>query len=220
MGLRVANWYPASSRRDGVLRTVTDRSTKISGTASEGKAADLGFVRELVMMTRAVFASPVGKTLVLLMIAVILVVIATAYGQIRLNRWNKPFYDALSRRDLRDFLFELGVFFLIAGCLLVLNVAQRWLSETLQVKLREGLVQTLLEEWMRPRRAFWLANSGAMGVNPDQRMHEDARHLTELSADLGIGLLQAAILFGSFAGILWGLSGDFSFSIGDRDYAI
>src|SRR5271169_6961465 len=148
------------------------------------------------MMTRAIFASPVGKTLVLLVIAVILVIIATAYGQIRLNRWNKPFYDALSRRDLRDFLFQLGVFFLIAGCLLVLNVTQRWLAETLQVKLREGLVKNLLEDWMQPRRAFWLANSGTMGVNPDQRMHEDARHLTELSADLGIGLLQAAILFG------------------------
>ena len=207
-------------RRDRVLRTVTDRSTKISGDAPPGAAADLGLVRELVMMTRAIFASPVGRTLVLLVIAVILVVIATAYGQIRLNRWNKPFYDALSRRDLRDFLFQLGVFFLIAGCLLVLNVAQRWLAETLQVKLREGLVQNLLQEWMRPRRAFWLANSGAMGVNPDQRMHEDARHLTELSADLGIGLLQAAILFGTFAGVLWGLSSDFDFRLGDRDYAI
>ena len=203
-----------------MLRTVTDRSTKISGNASQGAAAHLGLVRELVMMTRATFASPVGKTLLLLVIAVILVIIATAYGQIRLNRWNKPFYDALSRRDLRDFLFQLGVFFLIAGCLLVLNVAQRWLAETLQVKLREGLVQSLLQDWMRPRRAFWLANSGAMGVNPDQRMHEDARHLTELSADLGIGLLQAAILFGTFAGVLWSLSSDFGFRIGDRDYAI
>ena len=203
-----------------MLNTMADRSTKSSSAAPPGAAAHLGLVRELVMMIRATFASPVGRTLVLLGIAVILVVIATAYGQIRLNRWNKPFYDALSRRDLRDFLFELGVFFLIAGCLLVLNVAQRWLAETVQVKLREGLVQNLLQEWMRPRRAFWLANSGAMGVNPDQRMHEDARHLTELSGDLGIGLLQAAILFGTFAGVLWGLSSNFSFSIGDRDYAI
>ena len=27
-----------------------------------------------------------------------------------------------------------------------------------------------------------------MGSNPDQRIHEDARHLTELTADLGIEL--------------------------------
>jgi putative ATP-binding cassette transporter len=82
------------------------------------------------------------------------------------------------------------------------------------------LVHNLLREWMRPRRAFWLANSGAIGVNPDQRMHEDARHLTELSADLGVGLLQASILFATFAGVLWGLSSEFSFRFGDRDYTI
>ena len=45
-----------------------------------------------------------------------------------------------------------------------------------------------------------------MGVNPDQRMHEDARKLCELTADLATGLLQASILFASFAGVLWVLS--------------
>jgi vitamin B12/bleomycin/antimicrobial peptide transport system ATP-binding/permease protein len=199
---------------------VTDRPRKISGSASKVEAADLGLMRQLVMTIRAIFASPVGKTLTVLVAAIVLVIIATAYGQIRLNRWNKPFFDALSRRDLRDFLYQLGVFFLIAGFLLVLNVVQRWLTETLQVKLREGLVRSLLQDWMLPRRAFWLANAGTMGVNPDQRIHEDARKFCELSADLGIGLLQASILFGTFAGVLWVLSSDFSFRIGDLDYAI
>ena len=172
------------------------------------------------MMIRVIFASPVGKALTMLVASLLLVISATAYGQIRLNRWNKPFFDALSRRDLRDFLFELGVFCVIAVCLLVLNVAQRWLAETLQVKLREGLTRSLLTDWMLPRRAFWLANSGTMGVNPDQRIHEDARKLCELSADLGIGLLQASILFGTFAGVLWVLSSDFALRFGGQDYPI
>jgi len=73
---------------------------------------------------------------------------------------------------------------------------------------------------MLPRRAFWLANAGQMGVNPDQRIHEDARKLCELSADLGVGLLQASILFLTFAGVLWVLSNDFIFRIGDRDYTV
>jgi putative ATP-binding cassette transporter len=180
----------------------------------------LGLMHQLATITRAIFASPVGKTLVTLVAALVVDIVATAYGQIRLNRWNKPFYDALSRRDLRDFFYELGVFFLIAGCLLVLNVVQRWLVETLQLKLREGLVRSLLRDWMLPRRAFWLANAGTMGVNPDQRIHEDARKLCELSADLAVGLFQASILFGTFAGVLWVLSSGFTFRLGDHDYAI
>jgi vitamin B12/bleomycin/antimicrobial peptide transport system ATP-binding/permease protein len=180
-----------------------------------------GLMRQLGMMMRGLRGSTVARTLVLMVIAIVVVVVVTAYGQIRLNRWNKPFYDALSRRDLRDFLAQLGVFFIIAAILLVLNVVQRWLVEMLKVKMREGLVQDLLKDWMLPRRAFWLANAGGpMGVNPDQRMHEDARKLCELSADLGTGLLQAGILFGTFAGVLWVLSSDFSFRFGERDYGV
>jgi putative ATP-binding cassette transporter len=59
-----------------------------------------------------------------------------------------------------------------------------------------------------------------MGVNPDQRMHEDARHLTELSADLGIGLLQSSILLVTFVAVLWSLSNDFVFHLRDRHFAI
>lgn len=185
------------------------------------EAAQLSLLRQLGQMRQALVGSPVGGRLVVLSIALFVILVATAYSQIRLNSWNKPFYDALSRRDLRDFLLQLGVFFVLAGLLLVLNVVQRWFVETLKIKLREGLVGDLLKLWMLPRRAFWLANAGGpMGVNPDQRMHEDARKLCELTADLGTGLLQATMLFATFAGVLWLLSADFALRIGDVDYAV
>ncbi len=198
-----------------------DRSAEIArGSAKAEEAAQARLVPQLRDMARALLASRVGNTLVVLAAAIFVIVLATAYAQIRLNGWNKPFYDALSRRDIHEFLVQLGVFFIIAGSLLVLNVVQRWLGETLKVKLRDGLVRDLIRDWMAPRRAFWLANAGPIGVNPDQRMHEDARHLCELSADLGIGLLQAAILFVTFAGVLWVLSRGFAFHIAGRDYPI
>ena len=202
------------------MSTEKQPSREISGTFSEGEAAHMGVARQMGLIIRTIFGSPVGKRVVVLVAVTVLVVAATAYGQIRLNGWNKPFFDALSRRDLRDFLYQLGVFFLIAGFLLALNVAQRWLVETLELRLREGLVLSLLQDWMLPRRAFWLANAGQMGVNPDQRIHEDTRKLCELSADLGVGLLQASILFLTFAGVLWVLSNDFIFRVGDRDYTV
>ena len=163
------------SKRGKVLGTVKERSTEIPSTSPEGESAHLGLGRQVALIARTIFGSPAGKAVMVLLATMILIVAGTAYGQIRLNGWNKPFYDALSRRDLRDFLYQLGVFFLIAGFLLALNVAQRWLIETLELKLRQGLVLGLLHDWMLPRRAFWLANAGTMGVNPDQRIHEDAR---------------------------------------------
>jgi ABC-type uncharacterized transport system fused permease/ATPase subunit len=196
-------------------------ASEATAKAAAEEAAASGFVRQMGMMMRALHSSPAHKSLIVLAVSIIVVVVVTSYGQIELNRWNKPFFDALSRRDLRDFVYQLGVFLVIACVLLVLNVAQRWLVEMLKVKLREGIVHDLLQDWMLPRRAFWLANAGSpMGVNPDQRMHEDARKLCELSADLGAGLLQAGILFGIFAGVLWSLSSGFSVRFHDRDYEI
>ncbi len=154
---------------------------------------------QLLALTRANLAGRVGKIIITLMAASFAVIGATAYVQIRMNLWNKPFYDALSRRDLHDFMVQLGVFFILAAWLTVLNVAQRWVGETLKLRMREALAQDLLEHWLQPRRAFWLANSGSMGENPDQRMHEDARHLCELTADLGMALLQSTILLISFS---------------------
>src|SRR5882724_13634919 len=97
--------------------------------------ANSRLVPQLGMMVRALWAAPVRNTLSLLSGSLFLVIAVTAYGQIRLNSWNQPFYDALSRLDFSQFLVQLGVFGLIAGTLLVLNVAQRCLVETLKLRL-------------------------------------------------------------------------------------
>ena len=154
-------------------------------------------------MLRVLIASPVATKLALLTASVVFVIIATVYGQIRLNSWNQPFYDALTHRDFPKFFTQLGVFAEIAGALLVLNVAQRWLAEMITLKLREGLMGDLVREWLKPRRAFRLSSAGPIGINPDQRMHEDTRHLCELSSALAIGCFQASTLLLTFLSVLW-----------------
>ncbi|MBS0613833.1 MAG: ABC transporter ATP-binding protein/permease [Proteobacteria bacterium] len=194
--------------------------TQPNEAAEYEDSIDNALIPQLRMMFRALLASPVRNALLALGTLLVVVVAGVAYGQNRLNTWNKPFYDALSRHDLREFLHQLTVFGVIAGSLLVLNVAQRWLGETLKLKLREGLMSDLVGIWLQPRRAFRLASAGTIGINPDQRMHEDARHLTELSADLGIGLLQSSILLGTFVSVLWVISEGFSLVISGHAISI
>ncbi|HEY4192396.1 MAG TPA: ABC transporter ATP-binding protein/permease [Mesorhizobium sp.] len=169
---------------------------------------------------QALAGSPIRGKLMFFGAAIIAIIVATSGGQILLNRWNAPFYDALQRRDLPDFLHQLVIFAEIAGALLVLNVGQTWLNQTIRLRLREALTLDLIDQWMRPRRAFLVAKAGAIGVNPDQRMQEDAGHLADLTTGLGIGLLQSLILLASFVGVLWTLSSGFIFHFDGHSLAI
>lgn len=184
-------------------------------------AVEASSLRDQVATIRqALRGSPVRKTLLWMSVGIMAVIIATSIGQVLLNRWNQPFYDALARRDMAAFLHQLLVFAAIAGGLLVLNIGQTWLNQMIRLKLREALTVDLIDQWMRPARAFRLANAGAIGVNPDQRMQQDAAHLSDLSTDLGVGLLQSCILLVSFVGVLWQLSSGFVFHIGGTSLAI
>ncbi|MCI0466702.1 MAG: ABC transporter ATP-binding protein/permease [Beijerinckiaceae bacterium] len=172
------------------------------------------------MMVRTFWDSPGRNKLFLLGIGVCAVVALTAYAQIELNAWNKPFYDALSLKDFKEFMFQLLVFTVLAGALLTLNVAQAWLREMTKLKLREGLTHDLFDQWLVPKRAFRLSTAGEIGENPDQRIHEDARHLVDLSTDLGIGLLQATLLLACFITVLWNVSDSITFTVFGVSFAL
>src|ERR1700724_1709377 len=207
-------------------KTKTGSSSDRPGQSSEAFAtadeveAGRRLRPQMWMLLRTLWASPERTKIVLLGVALVAVIGATAFGQVKLNAWNQPFYDALSHKNLHGFLRQLAVFCVIGGGLLVLNVAQAWLNQMTKLRLREGLVRDLFDEWLKPRRAFQLVNAGEMGTNPDQRIHEDARHLTELSADLGIGLLQSSLLLGSFTGVLWMLSQNVTFHVSGRNFSV
>jgi putative ATP-binding cassette transporter len=168
-------------------------------------------IRDLVHQCReflfVLWRSPGRRSLTLLIVGIVTVTCATAAAQVDLNAWNRPFYEAIEERSVPAFLDQLLVFTVIAACLLVLNVAQAWLREMIKLKSREWLTRDLFGEWLKRGQSTRLARAGEVGVSPDQRIHEDARRLTELSSDLGVGLLQATLLLLSFLGVLWKISG-------------
>jgi putative ATP-binding cassette transporter len=168
----------------------------------------------------ALCASRYRGRLALLAAGIVIVLCANAVGQIRLNAWQGDFFDALEQRHLGIFGSQLLVFGAIVGGLLVLVVAQTWLKEMLQVRLREWLTHDLLDRWLAPKRAYLLAHAGDIGVNPDQRVHEDTRHLIDLSTDLAVRMLQASLLLISFIGVLWVLSEQVVFVVGARSFTI
>jgi putative ATP-binding cassette transporter len=174
----------------------------------------------LFLLIKALRASAHWSPLGLLAAALLVVIVCTTIAQVRLNAWNQPFYDAIADKDLHAFLVQIGVFAVIASVLIALNAAQTWLHETTKLRLRNWLTSDLLREWLKPRRPVRIVWSGDIGINPDQRIHEDARHLSELSADLAIGLTQSGLLLVSFLGVLWVLSEQITLPIAGQHVTI
>ncbi|MBB3463658.1 ABC transporter ATP-binding protein/permease [Rhizobium sp. BK377] len=181
---------------------------------------DLSLTYRLGVMFSAFWNSQVRGKVVGLAILLVLIILATAYGQVILNEWNAPFYDSLERRDLGEFFRQLEVFAMIAGALLLLNVLQAWLNQMTALYMREGLSRDLVDQWFKRKRALKLSTIGIIGVNPDQRLHEDSRNLAESTTNLALGLLQSTILLVSFIGVLWELSSGFIFRISGYNFTI
>ncbi|MGH6945577.1 MAG: ABC transporter ATP-binding protein/permease, partial [Geminicoccaceae bacterium] len=177
-------------------------------------------VAQLRSLLRALGSSTYRRRIGLLTAGIVVVICLNVVGQIRLNRWQGTFYDAIEQRHVAAFTTQLLVFAVIAGGLLVLVVAQTWLQEMTKVRLREWLTHDLLDNWLAPKRAYLLSFAGLIGRNPDQRIHQDALHLTELTTILAVGLLQSSLLLVSFVGVLWVLSAQVVFNVGGHSFTI
>lgn len=180
--------------------------------SKKGKSPQTVF-RQARALLRVIRDSKQRRWILGLAVGIVGVIMLTTLAQLRLNRWQGSFYDALNRLDVPEFIHQLYVFAAIVVALVICAVSQAWCQEMLKVRLREGLTRHLLGQWLLPKQAYRLALQGDIGVNPDQRVQEDARHLCELTASLGIGLFQASILLVSFVGVLWGLSDQVSFRV-------
>jgi putative ATP-binding cassette transporter len=152
--------------------------------------------------------------------ALVVIVVANTFGQIKLNSWHGSFFDALENRSIIALGDQLIIFLVIVGALLCLVVAQTWLQEIIKTRLREWLTHDLVDQWLVPKRAYLLSNAGENGANPDQYIQADARHLAELSASLAFGLLQSSLLLLSFVGVLWVLSNQVVFNYGGYAFTI
>jgi vitamin B12/bleomycin/antimicrobial peptide transport system ATP-binding/permease protein len=175
----------------------------------------------MLMMFRALWASPQRTKILLLGVAIVPVVSVTVFCHVRINAWSRDFFNAIEHKNFLEFIHQLVVFVVVAGGLWVLNVVLEWLSQMTKIILREGLVRDLFQEWLKPRRAFHLTYADKIGAHPaDRRIVDGTRQLAERSVDLGIGLLKSSLLLGSFIGVLWFLSRHVTFHVNGHTFVI
>jgi putative ATP-binding cassette transporter len=143
------------------------------------------------------------------------------YMMVLLNDWNRVFYDALQNRNAEVFWHQLGVFAMLATCFILVAVYRFYLTQLLEVRWRAWMTRDYLQRWLTSHVFYQLELQSKDDTdNPDQRIQEDVQQFTSDTVGLALGLLDATVTLLSFVGILWSLSGGFSFDVQGERYSI
>lgn len=161
-----------------------------------------------------------------LLAAIVVLNLAAVYMLVLLNDWNRVFYDALQNKDQVVFWQQLGRFSYLAFAFIIIAVYKFYLTQLLEVNWRAWMTRQYLARWLghdafyRMELARFTGTTVGSPDNPDQRIQEDVNQFTAYSVSLSMGLLNAVVTLVSFVGILWGLSGAFSFEVQGSTYTI
>jgi vitamin B12/bleomycin/antimicrobial peptide transport system ATP-binding/permease protein len=181
--------------------------------------------RKVWALTMPFFASEQKWKARAMLAAIVLLNLAAVYMLVLINDWNRLFYDALEKRDEPVFWAQLLRFTYLAFGYIIIAVYKFYLTQLLELRWREWMTSHYLRRWLESQAFYRMelarfSNGGATPDNPDQRIQEDVNLFTAYTITLSMGLLNAVVTLASFVGILWGLSGGFSFNVAGRSFEI
>lgn len=162
-----------------------------------------------------------------LLAAIIGLNLGFVYTLVLFNEWNRFFYDALQEKNYPVFLEQLLRYTVLAFIYIIIAVYKFYLTQQLEIRWRAWMTRHYVKRWLGHQVYYHLELTRYAQLapdqspdNPDQRMQEDLNLFTSRTVGLSMELLNAIVTFISFVGILWALSGVFTFNWGGTEFAI
>ncbi|MBK4721464.1 hypothetical protein JJL56_21645 [Azospirillum sp. YIM DDC1] len=179
-----------------------------------------GFVRRFAGLAGGYWAGRDRWSVWLLTAALLALTVAQVSVPVMLNLWSQRLFDALEQRAMD----RLPVMAAVAGGILLFNIAvtvsHLWVKRRIQFGWRAWLTRRLVGGWLSDGRELTLPSRPGDHDNPDGRIAEDVRIVTELAVDLGHSLTYCLLLLISFSSILWQLSGVVHVAFGGLSLAV
>jgi vitamin B12/bleomycin/antimicrobial peptide transport system ATP-binding/permease protein len=155
-----------------------------------------------------------------LLFAVIALQLFQVWLNVRFNSWYNTFYTALQNKDWDTFIYQIGVFSVLAAFFIVSAVYQLYLQQWLQIRWRNWLTKRYIGRWLGQSTHYRMRLKGDQADNPDQRIADDIRDFVDNTLAIGIALLGSIVTLVSFVVILWTLSSATPLMIGSASYQI
>jgi putative ATP-binding cassette transporter len=154
-----------------------------------------------------------------LLMAIIAMNLAVVWINVRLNKWNADFYNALQSKDVQHFPHLLLIFSALAFAFIILAVYGRYLRQMLGFRWRQWLTKRYLSEWLG-QSTFYRIERDRLADNPDQRITEDLGSFATTTLALSLDLLSTVVTLVSFVTILWSLAGAVTLMLGGMPLTI
>jgi hypothetical protein len=154
-----------------------------------------------------------------LLATVVVLALGMVYLNVLFNEWNRVFYNALESKDFVTFKAQLWRFSYLAFIYIGVAIYKVYLTQALEIRWRGWMTRQYMDGWLS-RQVYYRIEQASTADNPDQRIAEDLKFLTNGSLTLSLGLLSSVVTLVSFIGILWSVSGPLAFMLGGRDWVI
>jgi putative ATP-binding cassette transporter len=158
-----------------------------------------------------------GRGLLAAVIAIELTLVAI---DVLLNQWYNRFYNDLQERNWDGFVWEIGIFTVLATLNVALSIYQLYLNQWLQIRWRRWMTSLYLGQWLHDANHYRMQLQGDAADNPDQRVSDDVKLFVDQTLNITVGLLSAIVTLASFVVILWGLSATAPLQIFGHQFAI
>jgi vitamin B12/bleomycin/antimicrobial peptide transport system ATP-binding/permease protein len=181
---------------------------------SQGKRS---FLRDAWRLAKPYWSSEEKWSAWGLLLAVIALNLAGVYISVRINTFQRDFFNAIQEYDWSAFWEQLALFVVLAAADVSFTVYQVYLQQMLQIRWRRWLTKRYLDTWLDARAYYRLQLQDGGTDNPDQRISDDLDRFTRQSLGLTVGtagFLNAGVTLLSFLGILWALSGSAELPLG------
>ena len=173
-----------------------------------------GFLRQAWDLAWPYWRSDEKWSAIGLLLAVVGLTLFSVWLNVRFNRWNNDFYNALQQYKWGEFWHQFGIFGILAFAMIVDAVYSLYLRQILHIRWRRWLTHRYLRNWLDDQQYYRMQLNQAVTDNPDQRISDDIDSFATLTLGLSIGLLNALVTLVSFLSILWVLSGVLTIPLG------
>jgi vitamin B12/bleomycin/antimicrobial peptide transport system ATP-binding/permease protein len=151
----------------------------------------------------------------LLLGVIIALTLGAVFVNVRLNDWNRRFFEMLQNKDVPSFLPLILEFSILAAIYILVAVYRLYLRQMLQMRWRVWLTSHMVDQWLDNKVYYRLELQDRRTDNPDQRITEDLNLFTANTLGIALGVLGSVVTLVSFITILWNISGSVTIPLGD-----